>query len=181
MAEFFSKEMELEGEHVRVQFWDTAGQELFRSVTSAFYKGCGAVILCYDITSRKSFASLDHWIKEIREKCAEDVPVILVGTKLDLEKHREVRTEEALVNAKAREFFFMEVSALSNSDHCVNKAFEVILRQALAKAKKLGVRESFGEFKKSIRTKTNSQLNDSSDEEKEGGKEGKEKKGSQCC
>ena len=177
MAEHFSKEMELDGEMIRIQFWDTAGQELFRSVTSAFYKGCTAVILCYDITSRKSFADLEYWIKEIRNNCDEHTPVMLIGTQADLAEHREVRTDEALINAKAREFYFMEVSALTNSDRCVHKAFEVILRQSLANVKKLGEKETFSAFKKSTKIKANMAEIDSSDEETDSKKNRK----SGCC
>jgi small GTP-binding protein len=179
MAEFFSKEIIVEGEEVRVQFWDTAGQELFRSITAAFYKGCSAVILCYDITSRKSFANLDHWIKEIRNNCEENIPVILVGNKADLEERRSVRTDEALLNAKAREFYFMEVSALTNDDLCVNKAFEVILRQALVSVKRSGEKETYSEFRKSIKMKTKYRDPESSDEEFY--KQNRKSKKSDCC
>jgi small GTP-binding protein len=179
MAEHFSKEMELDGERVRIQFWDTAGQELFRSMTSAFYKGCTAVILCYDITSRKSFADLEYWIKEIRNNCDENTPVMLIGTKADLEERREVRSDEAMINAKAREFYFMEVSALTNSNGCVDKAFRAILSQSLANVKKLGDKETLSAFKKSTQIKSHVNDIDSSDEEQE--KTRKNSKKGTCC
>jgi len=97
---------------VKAQIWDTAGQERFRAITSAYYRGALGVVLCYDITKRKSFENIALWLTEMRSNC-EPVVLMLVGTKTDLQYLREVSTEEALEYAQREHMMFMETSAQS--------------------------------------------------------------------
>lgn len=69
---------------IRLQIWDTAGQERFRSISRLYYRGAHAVILCYDVTSNKSFEDMGVWLKELRENCGGDIIVQVVGTKADV-------------------------------------------------------------------------------------------------
>lgn len=72
---------------VRLQIWDTAGQERFRSISRLYYRGAHAGLLCYDVTSLKSWEEMKGWLREIKENCfdAEEEPIIhIVGTKTDL-------------------------------------------------------------------------------------------------
>ena len=70
--------------NVKLQIWDTAGQETFLTLTTAFYRSCSGVLLCFDLTSRSSFENLGRWLSRVKEHSAADVPVVLVGCKLDL-------------------------------------------------------------------------------------------------
>lgn len=68
--------------HVQMQVWDTAGQELFRTVTRCFYRGAHAAIIAYDVTRRSTFESVPHWIHEIEQYGAANVVIMLIGTVL---------------------------------------------------------------------------------------------------
>ncbi|TIA08004.1 ras-domain-containing protein [Aureobasidium pullulans] len=73
---------------IRLQIWDTAGQERFRSISKLYYRGAHAAVLCYDITSKKSFEEMGVWLRELRDKTgwgdAEDLILHVVGTKSDV-------------------------------------------------------------------------------------------------
>jgi small GTP-binding protein len=68
---------------IKLQIWDTAGQESFRSITRIFYKGSQAIIVVFDITSRESFESVRTWQGEIENNADEDVLIYLVGNFAD--------------------------------------------------------------------------------------------------
>mmetsp|Transcript_24926 Transcript_24926/g.24392 ORF Transcript_24926/g.24392 Transcript_24926/m.24392 type:complete len:83 (-) Transcript_24926:290-538(-) len=82
--------MQIGGKVVKLQIWDTCGQESFRSITRIFYKGSHAVILAYDITKRTSFENIHEWLKEIKDNADLEVLIYLVGNKEDLAEQREV-------------------------------------------------------------------------------------------
>ena len=81
---------------LKLQIWDTAGQEAFRSITKIFYRSADAVILSYSINQMKSFNNLSTWLNEVRDQCYPDVMLFMVGNKSDLESEREVTRERAL-------------------------------------------------------------------------------------
>ena len=81
---------------MKLQIWDTAGQESFKSITKIFYRAAHAVFLCYSINNRGSFNNLKNWLKEVHEQCYPDVMIFMVGNKQDLESERSVSREEAI-------------------------------------------------------------------------------------
>jgi len=96
---------------VKSHFWDTAGQESFRSITRSYYRNSAAVILCYDISRYDTFKNVTMWLEDIRRECSSDTIVILVGTKSDLDSLRQVKTDKAQEFASKNKLMFMEVSA----------------------------------------------------------------------
>ncbi len=68
--------------------WDTAGQEKFKTIVSAYYKGAHGIILVYDITDKRSFQDLQNWLDESEKYSKENVVRILVGNKKDLDSQR---------------------------------------------------------------------------------------------
>eukprot|EP01112_Ceratiomyxa_fruticulosa_P022243 TRINITY_DN808_c0_g1_i2.p1 TRINITY_DN808_c0_g1~~TRINITY_DN808_c0_g1_i2.p1 ORF type:complete len:236 (+),score=49.73 TRINITY_DN808_c0_g1_i2:344-1051(+) len=99
---------------VKLQIWDTAGQESFRSITSNYYRGAMGAAIVYDITSRDTFTNLQAWIQEVYLHCTENVALILIGNKADL-------PERAVSRKEAEEFahnnsipLFTELSAKDN-------------------------------------------------------------------
>lgn len=114
--DFLSKTMYLEdNKTVRLQLWDTAGQERFRSLIPSYIRDSHVAVVCYDITSKKSFASLEKWVNDVRMERGEDVLVVIVGNKSDLGAKRQVTAEEAenfcrLIQGK----FFIETSTKAN-------------------------------------------------------------------
>ncbi|KAL4728291.1 hypothetical protein ACLX1H_005033 [Fusarium chlamydosporum] len=119
---------------VKVNIWDCAGQERFRAPVNYYYNVV-AVLLVYDITSRKSFEDASKWLDEIREHGGPDIVVMLVGNKSDLgnlrvvETQRAVRTEEATLFARKNKILFAEISARYPSQ--VESTFQTLLNRKL--------------------------------------------------
>ena len=98
-VEFFCKNYRINHKKlIKVEIWDTAGQERYKAITSVYYKGAKGAFIVYDITSRKSFENIDKWIGEINEKTSNEVKLIIIGNKTDLNNEREIKSEEALIN-----------------------------------------------------------------------------------
>jgi len=110
---------------VKVQFWDTAGQERFNSITKNYYRGAHGAVIVYDITQRGTFEAIPRWLKELRE-ANPDAQVLLIGNKDDVERFREVQTEEGVNFAREHGISFLETSALKGTN-CAY-AMQVILQ-----------------------------------------------------
>lgn len=117
-VEFGSYLVKVEDKILKLQIWDTAGQESFRSITKIFYRGAHAAILTYSVTRRDSFENLTDWLKEIRQSCAPDVQIFLIGNKNDLSPNeREVSFQEGLRFKKENNLlYFTETSAKSGEN-----------------------------------------------------------------
>ncbi len=127
-VEFGSKELVIEGHNVKVQIWDTAGQEKYKSITNAYYKGAKGAFVVYDITNKNSFDNADNWLNNLRASADKKCSIILIGNKSDLEDKREVSIEQGEEKAKNSEIAFMETSALSGDN--IDKAFEMMINEA---------------------------------------------------
>ncbi len=99
------------GEVYKMQIWDTAGQESFKSITKIFYRGAHCIFLCFDLNKRDSFKNLANWHSEVMAESDSDILLVLIGTKADKDS-REVS------NAEAEEFrkengihFYFETSS----------------------------------------------------------------------
>jgi small GTP-binding protein len=90
------KAIELNGSRVKLQLWDTAGHERFRTITSSFYRGAQGVILVYDVINpHYSFEGIRAWMHDIdRSTVTENLPKLLVGNKSDLEEQRIIQIEQ---------------------------------------------------------------------------------------
>ena len=86
-----------------------AGQERYRAITSAYYRGAVGALLVYDITKPQTFVNSERWLKELREHADDDIVIMLVGNKSDLKHVRAVGTEEAIGFAEENNLFFIEV------------------------------------------------------------------------
>ena len=99
-VEYKQKIIELpEGKLMKVQLWDTAGTERYRTMTPIFYRNVDGVLLIFDITDRASFRSIQYWVDELSEKGEDSAELILVGNKDDRKSEREVSSEEAKMKA----------------------------------------------------------------------------------
>ena len=110
-VEFGAKNITIDDQIFRIQLWDTAGQENFRSITRAYYKNSVCAMLVYDITNRSSFENLQDWLKDIISQSPKTVLIILLGNKIDLKEKREVEYEEGEQFAQKNGLIFMETSA----------------------------------------------------------------------
>ena len=93
-VEFFTMNIKLENKVIKLQIWDTCGQEIYRSLISNFYRNSSLAIIVYSITDASSFESIDTWLKELKSNSSPDIKVFLIGNKVDLEKQRVISTEQ---------------------------------------------------------------------------------------
>jgi len=100
-----------ENNNYKYQMWDTAGQERFKSLVPVYLRGSNIVLIVFDLTSRSSFEdSIGHWHQEVLNN-SPDAVKILIGSKLDLKKNREVNKSEAIRFAKNNRMEYIECSA----------------------------------------------------------------------
>jgi Ras-related protein Rab-2A len=85
-VEFGARTVSLHDKSIKLQIWDTAGQESFRSITRSYYRGAVAALLVFDVTKRESFEALDSWMRETRNNANGTITIVLVGNKVDLEE-----------------------------------------------------------------------------------------------
>lgn len=109
--DFLSKTMYLEDRTVRLQLWDTAGQERFRSLIPSYIRDSSVAVVVYDITNRASFLNTSKWIEDVRNERGNDVIIVLVGNKTDLNERRQVSVEEGEDKSNKEGIMFIESSA----------------------------------------------------------------------
>ena len=127
-VEFGAKNIEISSKTFRIQIWDTAGQENFRSITRAYYKNSVCALVVYDISSRDSFNNVTSWIEDCKNQSPKTIFIVLVGNKSDLEDKRQVTYEEGKELADKNELLFFESSAKEGTnveDIFVNSAKEI--------------------------------------------------------
>ena len=125
--EFFSFMIKIENKIIKLQIWDTCGQETYRSLISNFYKTSSLAFILYSITDRKSFEDIEKWVKELRTNCSPDIKIILIGNKNDLEEYRIISKLEGENLCKKFGFeYFIETSAKTG-----NNAKEIFVKSAM--------------------------------------------------
>jgi len=127
-VEFGTRIMDIDGKVLKLQIWDTAGQESFRAITQNYYRKAHGCLLCYDITRRATFEHLTGWLDEVRQHSGGELVIMLVGNKCDLEERRAVTYEEGRKFAEENGLFFLETSAKTaeNVDEAFLKTAQVI-------------------------------------------------------
>lgn len=94
-VDFRFKSFPLNGNKVKLQIWDTAGHERFRTITSSYYRGAHALLIVFDISDRQSYLdATNYWYGEIRNSCPPETQILLVGNKCDLADKRAVTPED---------------------------------------------------------------------------------------
>ena len=109
-VDFKIKTLKINNKIIKLQIWDTNGQERFKAITNSYYRNSHGIIVVFDITDRKSFTGLRNWLNDA-DRYSENTCKILVGNKSDLNDNREVTYEEAKEFADAKELIYIEVSA----------------------------------------------------------------------
>ena len=128
-VDFFAKTATVNYRQLKIQFFDTAGQEKYRSICSTYYKNANGVILVYDVTDRATFENLGRWLQELRTYLSSETKVLMVGNKIDLAGERQISSSEGKHFAVVNNCFFMETSALTNEENCVAKAFDIVIKE----------------------------------------------------
>ena len=104
---------------------DTSGQERFRAINESYYRNADCCLLVYDITNKKSFEECKYYIQQIKDRCKQNIKVIVLGNKTDLEDQRQIPAEEGVNFAFENHCLFMETSCLKNEN--VADAFETLI------------------------------------------------------
>ena len=115
-VDFKTKKIDLDDRLIKMQIWDTAGHEKFRTITTSYYKSAHAIIILYDITQKTSFDHIKNWITEIDKFGKQGVLKVIVGNKLDLENNRKIKKEDAENLALKYGVKLWEVSAKDNTN-----------------------------------------------------------------
>jgi small GTP-binding protein len=154
-VEFYSKIINLNDKIIKTQFWDTAGQERYRSITSAYYKGANGILLVYDITNYTSFDHVNNWINEIYKNVGNEIKILLIGNKSDLEYKRVVPLSNAFELANKYDLAFIEMSAMigTNINDGINELIKNICDDLTKK--KLNNRENIIKINNSENIKLN--------------------------
>jgi Ras-related protein Rab-6A len=112
-VDFMSKNIKYQGQNIKLQMWDTAGQEKYKGLIPSYVRNSSIVFLVYDIASKTSFDNIPNWINFI--KSIENTTLVLCGNKIDLDK-REVKKEDGEELAKKEGISFFEVSAKTDEN-----------------------------------------------------------------
>ena len=127
--EFFTFNVKINNKVVKLQIWDTCGQELYRSLITNFYRNSSLAIMVYAINSKESFENIEMWLRELRTHSNPDAKVFLIGNKIDLENDRQVTKEQGEQFCKDNKINgFMEASAKTgvNAQKIFIKAAETL-------------------------------------------------------
>ena len=110
--EFFTFNIRIKDKNIKLQIWDTCGQEAYRSLITSFYRNSSLAIIAYAIDNINSFNNIEAWLNEIKAQANPETKIFLIGTKADLADDRKVTVEEAEKFQKDHAFhYFIETSA----------------------------------------------------------------------
>ena len=110
--EFVSFNVRVQEKIIKLQIWDTCGQEVYRSLISSFFRSASLAIVVYSIDSEDSFNNIEKWLNDIKTQSNPDVKIFLIGNKADLEDKRRITKDQGEKLCSDHKLaFFMETSA----------------------------------------------------------------------
>lgn len=128
--DFRIKTIEVNGKKVKLQIWDTAGQEQFHSVATSYYRNAHGIMLIYDITSAQSFIHISKWVSNISNNAPTNVKQVLLGNKCDMEENKRViEKDRGKTLAEELNMPFLETSAKADTN--IDVAFELITQMIM--------------------------------------------------
>ena len=131
--DFKIKTIKIDNKYIKLQIWDTGGQERFKTITRSYYRGSHGIIIVFDITNRNSFDNIRNWIYEINNH-SENTCNILVGNKIDLNDKREITYKEAKEFADMYDLKYIEVSASNNIN--IDNIFDFLSKELIEQTNK---------------------------------------------
>jgi len=126
-VDFEIRTLDVEGKLVKLQIWDTAGQDRFRNIVSSYYRGAHAILVVFDVTDPVSFEHISFWLGEVKKYANEQAQILLVANKTDLVRQRVISGQKIQELASALGVSFIETSAKSSSN--VGTCFLTIANQ----------------------------------------------------
>ncbi|MFX1445492.1 MAG: Rab family GTPase, partial [Promethearchaeota archaeon] len=130
-VDFYTKDVVVDGQKITLKIWVMTREERFRFLLSRYCMGTNGTLILYDITNRNTLEHITEWTQILRKQVG-DIPIILIGTKLDLEESRLVSREEAISLAKSERMDeYMECSTKTGEN--IEKVFDILTRLMLQK------------------------------------------------
>ena len=148
--EFLTFNLRINSNVVKLQIWDTCGQEVYKSLISNFYRNCTLALIVYAINNRTSFEHAENWLNDLKNQSNPNVRVFLVGNKSDLEQERQVSKEEAEKFKEEKNLdVFMETSAKTgeNARNVLLEAAKILYKDYLKARQNLGEGETLDDDK----------------------------------
>ena len=145
--EFLTFFVKIENSNIKLQIWDTCGQEVYRSLIGSFYRNSSLAIIVYAIDNDSSFSSIDTWVNELKTKGNPDMAIFLVGNKADLEDKRVITKDMASDVCDSHNIkFFLETSARTgfNVKNIFIEAAKVLYEQHIKMKDRISRPESIG-------------------------------------
>ena len=130
-VDFKTKDIIVNNKKVKLQLWDTAGHERFRTITTSYYRGAHGIAIVFDLTDRQSFEHVEKWLEEINKYAKENVMRFLIGNKSDLTDKRQVKYEEVRGLANKLNIYYVETSAKNNIN--ISDFFQIATKDYLNK------------------------------------------------
>ncbi|XP_035228308.1 ras-related protein Rab-23-like [Stegodyphus dumicola] len=127
-VDFLERQIDYNGEDVRLMIWDTAGQEEFDAITKAYYRGAQACILVFSTVDRDSFKAIESWKRKVENECGE-IPMVIVQNKIDLIDQATVTKDEAELLARRLKLDFFRISV--KEDYNVSEVFRHLVKKYL--------------------------------------------------
>jgi len=128
-VDFLERQIEVNGEDVRLMLWDTAGQEEFDAITKAYYRGAQACVLAFSTVDRDSFLAVEHWKKKVEDEVG-NIAMVLIQNKIDLSDEALVSNDEAENLARSMNLKFYKTSVKENTN--VEDVFRYLAERYLA-------------------------------------------------
>ncbi len=139
LRDFYKKKVLVSGVEARLCIWDLEGSERFNGIPYGFYKNAVCVVIVYDVTEKSSFEKIESLLTQIQNYSDEEVLIVLIGNKIDLEGKRTVTKEDAMNYANKQNFSkYLETSVINDTDCQVEEIFTFIADRLLLKVKPKG-------------------------------------------
>ena len=148
-VEFRDKIIQIDNKKVKLQVWDTSGQERYRSITKNFYRNADGVMFVCDVTKEKTFDNIKNWIIDSEQNANNsNFKKILVGNKIDLKEERVIDTEQLQNFANKKEMNFYETSAKDGTN--VDLIFTELAKLILEDKSDQQIKEEFSHKNRSL-------------------------------
>eukprot|EP00486_Rosalina_sp_Unknown_P007392 CAMPEP_0201574794 /NCGR_PEP_ID=MMETSP0190_2-20130828/19522_1 /ASSEMBLY_ACC=CAM_ASM_000263 /TAXON_ID=37353 /ORGANISM="Rosalina sp." /LENGTH=151 /DNA_ID=CAMNT_0048003543 /DNA_START=209 /DNA_END=664 /DNA_ORIENTATION=+ len=122
--------MDVDNKTIKLQIWDTAGQEKFKTITASYYRNAHAVMIVYDVSDRQTFDNIESWLSDVERYCPSDICKMIIGNKSDIDaSEREVTVQQAESYANELQIPYIETSA-KTANH-VETAFTQVVQELI--------------------------------------------------
>ena len=177
--EFLALNVRIKNKVIRLQIWDTCGQEIYRSLISSFYRNSSLAMIVYAIDNEESYNNLESWLDEIKCQTHPNLKIFLIGNKIDLEENRVIEKEKGEKFYLDHQLdFFIETSAKTgeNAQKVFIKAAQILYDEYIQSAERDKSSEAGNKSTNNISLKTSYSENEKENDDDEI----KRKKGCHC-